>query len=91
MNITSSLKNYERGQITQAAHNYLSTIRAWGTKQGRQSTVDAARYELARLLGNQLDYRPDWGNDESDDEAVNIAKLIILMAEGFVPELWQTC
>lgn len=90
MNLTHSLKNYERGQIAQAAHAYLNAIRLWGRKVGTDAVLDETisdlRIEFARLIGNQLQYRPDWSDNE---EAVNVAKLVILMAEGYIPELFQ--
>lgn len=90
MNLTHSLKNYERGQIAQAAHAYLNAIRLWGRCKTASSELELnitdARNDFARLIGNQLQYRPDWSDDE---EATNVAKLVILMAEGHIPELFQ--
>ena len=80
MNINSSIKNYERGQIVQAAQAILKLHSAL-LRSDYVSTEVEKRFdnELIRLMDNQLQLRNNWG------DLIQLSMLIILLTEGYVP------
>ena len=80
MNINSSTKNYERGQIVQAAQAILELHSAL-LRSDYVSTEVEKRFdnELIRLMDNQLQIRNAWG------DLVQLSMLIVFLTEGYVP------
>ena len=80
MNNHSSHKNFERGRIIQAASAVLglhaALLRGEDVPGYLEKQFDD---ELLRLINNELQLRNNWGNP------VQLAMLIILMTEGYVP------
>ncbi len=79
MNISSSMKNYERGQIVTAASAVITAYQSNNIENNEfQHYADR---EFLRLIDNQCQCRNSWS------DTVQLAALVILLCEGYIPDL----
>jgi hypothetical protein len=88
MDIQGTLHNYNRGRITQAAHNVLvleNDYKTAVTESIQTSYYHAflnAASELRRLINNEF-HKPVCSSKPED--IANIARIITLCSEGYIP------